>query len=72
MFLYHTGNFVFEIADFLFSGLYFSFNPFSLLAFENACGFGKLRSQLRQFCVLYLRIRARWDALSSFPSERES
>ncbi len=54
MLLYHTGNSVFEIADFLFGGLYFCFNCFSLLAFENACDFCKLLSQLRQLGVLYL------------------
>ena len=54
MLLNHTGNPVFEIADFFFSGLYFCFNRFSLLAFENACGFCELRSQLRQLGVLYL------------------
>ncbi len=52
--LNHTGNSVLEIADFLFGGLYFYFNRFSLLAFENACGLCKLCSQPWKLDVLYL------------------
>ena len=50
----NIGELIQPAVNFLLRLLYPLCNSLALLAFENACDFGKLRSQLRQLSVLYL------------------